>query len=375
MSLETNWSAQLYSPNLRRRRAAVMALAQQGEAAVPTLITVLLGCSRLATEAAEEALVRIGAPAAPALCEVLTAGNGVRWGVRAATALTRIGPAAIPALTALARSPRGRLRCTAVSVMGRIPGSSSLAPLVRALRDPYSAVRWRAAQALGQIGAPVAVDALLGALRDSEGEVRRRAAQALMRIGDPRAAPAVLEVLLQSSTGWTLTSGEPLEPALSHWVAQALASTSGSSGVLSLLLLLSHEAPAVRLEAIRSLERRAAQQPCRELLAAVPELRQLARARRGELPETRKAAETALIVIERTSRTWRALPLPPNSVLPILQVLPLPVPEVRALERPMHGASDEHQPQVVNRAERRARRPQRHGYWRRLLGLESGSLR
>ncbi len=80
------------------------------------------------------------------------------------------------------------VRRAAAEALVRI-GAPAVPALIQALGDDWDAVRRAAAWALGAIGDPQAVPALIQALGDSDSAVRRAAAWALGAIGDPQAVP------------------------------------------------------------------------------------------------------------------------------------------------------------------------------------------
>jgi HEAT repeat protein len=157
------------------------------------------------------ALGRLGAPAVPALSEVLKE-NDSRVQALAASALRRIGPeakAAVPNLIAVLKEEKtsAATRIQAIDALGRIgPEAKDAVPaLIHAVqtkdKDPLSPLRLHATIALGQIGpvAKEAVPALMEALKEKGrgGLLRIHAAEALGAIGpDAKAAiPAVKEML------------------------------------------------------------------------------------------------------------------------------------------------------------------------------------
>jgi HEAT repeat protein len=74
-------------------------------------------------------------------------------------------------------------------------GLPALHALVQMLSDKDWQVRREAAWALGEIGDPKAVPFLIRSLRDKDKYVRRAAAWALGKIGDPQVVPALIDVL------------------------------------------------------------------------------------------------------------------------------------------------------------------------------------
>jgi HEAT repeat protein len=170
------------------RRAAAEALVRIGAPAVPALIQALGDRSENVRRAAAEALVRIGAPAVPALIQAL-GDDEFRVRRAAAEALVRIGAPAVPALIQALGDRSENVRRAAAEALGAIGDPQAIPALIQALGDSDSAVRAVSAEALGAIGDPQAVPPLIQALGDSDWDVRRAAAEALGRLGNPQAVP------------------------------------------------------------------------------------------------------------------------------------------------------------------------------------------
>jgi HEAT repeat protein len=153
-------------------------------------------------ETIEEALVRIGVPAAARLIDILST-------VHADTAtelLVRIGPPSIPLLIA---ALRGRAVVQAVEVLVQI-GAPTVEPLIQALKDERGYAQRAAAAALGRIHDPRAVDALIEALKDEDQDMRQTVARALGRIGDPRAVDPLIEVLSDKNANLRVIAAKAL---------------------------------------------------------------------------------------------------------------------------------------------------------------------
>jgi HEAT repeat protein len=160
------------------------------------------GCSRLAVAALTAAVPLAGlvscsaqpkAPDPVALVEKLKSGDADVRGA-ASLDLIRLGAPAVPALVELLRHPDPQYRALAARTfwgMGPKAGAAASA-LAEALSDSETAVRVSAVMALENMGpaAAPAVDALVKALRDPSAEVRPWAAKALGSVG-PAAESAV----------------------------------------------------------------------------------------------------------------------------------------------------------------------------------------
>jgi HEAT repeat protein len=182
--------------------------------AAPDLVAVLGDDDKELRIAAHHALVRIGAPAVPALAADLPGADLRRW-YSISVALGKIGPdakGAVPALTAGLKHDDKGVRVLAVQALAKIePGNESLKPLLgeavpalaEVLRQQDGGLRAWAAQSLGSIGpdARGAEPALTAALADSDGAVRAAAADALGRIGPREAAAFTGLVAAQCDAG------------------------------------------------------------------------------------------------------------------------------------------------------------------------------
>ena len=133
------------------------------------------------------------APDPLALVEKLKSADAAVSGA-ASLDIIRLGAPAVPALVELLRDPDPARRALAARTfwgMGAKAGAAAPA-LAEALGDAEVKVRVGAAMALDNMGPPAApaVSALAAALRDRDPEVRQWAARALGSIG-PAAEPAV----------------------------------------------------------------------------------------------------------------------------------------------------------------------------------------
>lgn len=263
----------LQDGDLAVRMAAVHALGRVGESAVPRLIQGLE--SPEVRPYAQEALVKIGTPAVPALLAARR-GAGRERRELIEDLLARIGPNGAAALSAAMGTGDADTRCVLVMVLGRMrpapvallakavqdgnaevrmlaidglarsgPRAGRAVPeLVAALKDQDERVGMLAIDALGAIGpaASEAVPALLGALRSTM--LRTRAAEALGRIGGT-AIPALISLL-----------GDP-DPNLRAAAVYALgrAGQGSNAAANALLPLLKDPDETLRLLAAEALGR------------------------------------------------------------------------------------------------------------------------
>jgi HEAT repeat protein len=246
------------------RNSAVEALADIGQAAVPSLVEALHSEHVVTRGNAAAALGRMEAEATaavPALIEVLK-DQDTQNRFLAARALGEIvqgcEPAA-PELMRLLADPDGAIRCAAIwalasiqqgahSAAGALLGLQMVPFLVALLLDSAGPVRCAAAYALGGMRAgKVAASQFIAMLRDSEPAVRSAAAWALGRI-------AVFETATQGIDGYR---GSPptMPDGRSAYGSRPRPSSSASTPAASpsLLELLDDPSADVRCSAIRTL--------------------------------------------------------------------------------------------------------------------------
>jgi HEAT repeat protein len=180
--------------------AAGEALAKMGSPAVKTLVKVLAQAKDEKPRLdAAQALARLGIKARPAIPQLIRSLSsdkdaGVR--IASAEALGAIGPAAAPAIPALAQVVRqgkdSTVQIECLRTLGKI-GPRGLPHLVKALSIVGD--RMFVALAMGKVGEP-AIPVLSRLLREDEDvTVRQSAAEALGQIG-PGAIPALTRALL-----------------------------------------------------------------------------------------------------------------------------------------------------------------------------------
>ena len=124
---------------------------------------------------------------------------------RARLALIRVGAPAVPAILDLLATTDPRLRSLALTTLWGMGARAEAAgpSLATTLSDPDPEIRIGAAMALGNMGSAGAagVPALIGALGDGESRVRQAAVKALGGIGPPArdAVPAITRAVKRGS--------------------------------------------------------------------------------------------------------------------------------------------------------------------------------
>jgi len=163
--------------------------------------------------------------------------------VRAAAALS-LGAAgdrhAVEPLLPLLEDPESKVRHNAQMALGQLQDPRAVEPLLKALDTASPEEGYQAINALGQIGDARAVEPLIGLLDD--GWCRPFALRALCAIDDPRALDAVIAAFDdggESAFGWDHAAVE--------------LSRLGPAAVEPLIGALGHDAPAIRLGAVRAL--------------------------------------------------------------------------------------------------------------------------
>jgi HEAT repeat protein len=271
------WLTALHSKSSRERRAAVVAVTcfgPEAKAAVPDLIEILRNdrdgrevvqaLERIGPDAApavpllierfvksghehltgmgafqhdpsvRDALVRIGAPAMPALLEIF---NGPNVGMRtcAAEALGRIGPAAGAAVPSLLRAIRPRdpkaaasdredriVQSYAIDALGEIgPQAVEAVPILQAMLDDKQKRKdplwneWGVINALTKLGSPPIEKLLDFLLRDGD----NTAAYHLIRLGSKAkaAVPALRRALVDSRLDIRISAAIALAWSQQRW--------------------------------------------------------------------------------------------------------------------------------------------------------------
>jgi HEAT repeats len=180
---------------VRRAAAAELLGAAGQDTAVDRLVTLLHDRTAEVRLVAARALGRIGAPRAAG--PLVTALGEGRVPVQvAAQALLRIGAPAGPALTAALDSPSPLVRVTAVEILGRVGAVGAFAQLGERLQHDDVPVRARAATAVGRLGLPRALEVLVRATAaDQAPTVRVAAVRALGELGAPGAVEHLTPLL------------------------------------------------------------------------------------------------------------------------------------------------------------------------------------
>ena len=135
--------------------------------------------------AVQDALLRLGDVAVPAILERLTtrAGAAALPALRVALAIGE--PVFAPAALRLCEDANADVRAHAVRLLGAVGGRDAAEALLLRLDDEQTQVRAAAAHALGRIGHWPAASALAARLRDRDWDVRWSAGLALRRLGSP----------------------------------------------------------------------------------------------------------------------------------------------------------------------------------------------
>ncbi|MCS6851413.1 MAG: HEAT repeat domain-containing protein [Gemmataceae bacterium] len=266
------------------RRAAAQALVNAGAAATDVLVAALTREeSQLEACWALAALSPPAEASVPQLVRLLVA-NRAEVRNAAGDALVRIGAPAVPALTrALADEA---VRCEAALILGEMgeAARSAVPELIRGLRDPSKDFRHAAHQALVRLGSP-AVPALVAAARASEPRVWFSALVALRKLGGKARSvvPDLIDITRGSDASKcvlaldTLMQIDSTNPAVRVAIEAALPEVR---------LTLRHPNKDVRTWAVRCLQNMG--------VAGEPALPDLLQAVRDPATEVRASAASAL---------------------------------------------------------------------------------
>jgi HEAT repeat protein len=257
-----------------RWRAAAEELARRCDEAVPALCAGMEHPSSLVRARCAQVLMRHGDAAAVHPLERLLAHREteVRW--RAAQVLGGIGSVrAVPALRrALLEDPERMVRAGAAAALGGIGCAGAVDALCRGLSEPNESVRLEVRQALVRIGIPALEPLRETLLRTAHYPTRARAA-IIVGLIDPRGSINVLlRAVLEDQRLWEpvwhslrlagRAAAGPLaelldddDPVTRSWAARILGDVGDRQTVVLLVNHLRRDAPAVRLEAARSLLR------------------------------------------------------------------------------------------------------------------------
>lgn len=178
--------------------AAVAALGREASLAGATAAAARLASPQAAErQFALEALVRIGAPALPALNALMQSPDRDlrRYGAEALAALR--DPAALPALALALRDPDVSVVATAAEGLGSLCSPGAV-PALRAVLGGPDWVKVAALHSLAAIGGDEALEAIASVRPEESAHVLAAAAEAIVRIEarDPRRAGDFLAALL-----------------------------------------------------------------------------------------------------------------------------------------------------------------------------------
>lgn len=135
--------------------------------------------------AAKDALLRVGAPAVPAIAERLKYANGAGAKPLLEVAAGIANPEFLASALRLVRDEDAGTRAAAADVLGAVGGAQSAEHLIDLLNDDVAEVRASAAHALGRIEHWPSAQRLGALLEDPVWEVRTAAASALRMVGAP----------------------------------------------------------------------------------------------------------------------------------------------------------------------------------------------
>lgn len=263
-----------------------------------------------AASEAQRALVRIGKPAVPLLCEALEDRTAsLAW--RAAWVLGRIWDRR--AVEPLCRVLRADYPQPASS-KARGPDAAG-----RAARDQHAMLRVEVADALRLLHDPASVGPLCGALEDEYFNVRSSAAKALMEIG----APAVPDLAARLNR---------LPPDSAIQAASLLGSYGDERSIGPLCELLSHGQFPERLAAAKALGLVARRRPAPELRAALPELKRMSSPWRPVPDDLQACCAATYRIIEAATAGIQDVPRP--AVAPTASPANLPRPAEAAAPDP-----------------------------------------
>jgi HEAT repeat protein len=240
---------------------------------------------KLPDPSAANELEKIGAPAAGALVEALSATDDAAHPT-IMDILARIGDPAIDPLAAALRHPSGSVRQAAVLTLAVIASpravdvltnslkyepfsirAAAVEPLLTALHHPSGKARTTAAAFLGWLRDERAIEPLLQAISDPDADVRRSAMLGLGQNASPRAVELLVQMLKTQADMLLL-------------VIEALALSAQPAAIAALVEPLKHGEPAVRLAVIHALGNSGSEQAIPPLLGILsdkhPELRQAA---------------------------------------------------------------------------------------------------
>jgi HEAT repeat protein len=267
-------------------------------------MTVLKHGDTATRQAAFQALIQIGAPAARPLVAALQDDD---TDVRQAAfwALIKIGSPAVDNLVAALHDEHTDIRQAAARALGKIADPRAVVPLIGAFKDPDWSVRRDAYQAIVKTG-QAAIQPLIQALNHENEEIQWGAAGTLEALGwkPDQGEIGATYWIVKNEWGKCVDIGlpavAPLITRLDHWdqnISKEAVGTLiriGTPAVSPLIAALQHESPEIRKRAAFALGMigdNRADQPLRALLS-------------DKNKEVGKAASEAVSAIE-TGEVWR----------------------------------------------------------------------
>ena len=170
---------------LVRAQAAEWATTRPDAQRIEALILLVYDDVAFCRFSATDALLRIGAPAIPALIERLDKISGIITLPILDIAAGIGSPAFLPSALRLAEGYEPVVRAHAAAVLGTIGGEQSISTLLKLINDDEPEVRAAAAQALGRLEHWKAAPRLAEVIRTDERVARNAAAYALRAMGAP----------------------------------------------------------------------------------------------------------------------------------------------------------------------------------------------
>jgi HEAT repeat protein len=199
-----------------------------GGAGVPTLTAMLTEPSWVVRRAVVRGLAAVGAPAVPALLDILRRRRDDEGRIAAAVeALASSTSDVDDAVAELARDALAPVVCDALQILGRRRAKRATPLLRELMAGPDENIAVAAIEALGRIGDTAAVDSLVEAVRSKSFFRVFPAIDVLGRAGDPRAVAPLAELLD--------------DPLYAFEVARALGRTGESAAVAPLCRLLAQK--------------------------------------------------------------------------------------------------------------------------------------
>jgi HEAT repeat protein len=318
--------------NVDVRRDAAAALGELGRGGdlrvIPPLLRLLADTGHYVGEAASDALVSIGEPAAGPLVELLKhrGADPLARGraVRTLATMRARGACEVIVASLIDRAEVLDVRRIAAFYLGRLGDRQALNPLVFAVSDTSEDVdtRRNAAYALGELGDKRAFDALRASLEDDD--VGNAVGRALQELGDERAIAELLPTFARDDEGWRYrvapnvgkSGAEALEPLLAglgsgDWrvratAACALSYTGAARAVLPLVEILERDQnPEVRGEAATALGFFDGGRVVEALLRALQDHDSAVRQAAAQALYQLTAGEKPLQIFSPLSRPWR----------------------------------------------------------------------